>query len=105
MMAKTIPTRTDLGRYQFSIALGETVFILAFAFNRRDSHWYLGLTNAAGESIRDPVRVTPNWPLFRQLVQQGRPDGLIMAIDPQGNLEPGLADLGAQVRLTFEDGS
>ena len=104
-MAVIIPTRTDLGRYRFSIELTGVVFIFALAFNRRDQHWYLSLFDNAGEPIRQGVRVTPNFPLFRQLTQQGRPDGFVFAIDPQGDLEPGFADLGAQVKLTYEDGS
>jgi hypothetical protein len=105
MPAVTIPTRTDLGRYRFSVELTDVVFIFALAFNRRDQHWYFSLFDSAGNRIRSGVKVTPNWPLLRQLVQQGRPDGLLFAIDPQGNLEPGLEDLGGQVKLTYDDGS
>jgi hypothetical protein len=104
-MALTIPTRTDTGRYRFSIELSGVVFVFVFSFNRRDDHWYFDLLDNAGEAIRSGVRVTPNFPLLRQLVQQGRPDGLLFAIDPQGNLEPGLEDLGGQVKLTYDDGT
>lgn len=104
-MAETIPTRTDLGRYQFTIALTDVVFSLRFVFNRRDDHWYFDVLDNEGTAVRLGVKVTPNFPLLRQVVQQGRPDGLLMAIDPQGNLEPGLEDLGAQVKMTYEDGS
>lgn len=105
MPVVTIPTRTDIGRYRFSVDLTGVVFVFVFAFNRRDNHWYFDLLDNAGERIRSGVKVTPNWPLLRQLVQQGRPDGLLFAIDPQGNLEPGLEDLGAQVKLTYDDGT
>ena len=104
-MALVIPTSTTLGRYRFSIVLTDVVFTFAFAFNRRDDHWYMSLLDSAGDPVRQGIRVTPNFPLLRQLTQQGRPAGEIYAIDPQGNLEPGLEDLGDQVKLTYEDGS
>lgn len=104
-MAEKIPTRTDLGRYRFTIALSNVIFSLALVFNRRDEHWYLSVYDNDGAAVRLGVRVTPNFPLLRQLTQQGRPAGLLFAIDPHGNLEPGLTDLGGQVRLTYEDGT
>jgi hypothetical protein len=102
-MAEIIPTRTDLGRYRFSIELSETVFNLRLVFNRRDEHWYLDVREGDDDAVRLSIRITPNWPLLRQVAQLSRPDGEIFAIDPQGNLEPGLEDLGEQVKLTYED--
>lgn len=103
-MTVTIPTRQDAGRYRFSVELAGAVYTLVLAFNRRDDHWYFTLLDNAGDPVRHGVRVTPNFPLLRQLIQQGRPEGVLLAIDPQGNLEPGLADLGGQVVLSFADG-
>ncbi len=100
-MALKIPTSTTLGRYRFSITLDNVVFIFVLVFNRRDSRWYFDLLDNEGTAIRQGVKITANWLLLRQLVQQGRPAGSLMAVDPQGDADPGLTDLGAQSILTY----
>ncbi len=102
MAILTIPTRTDLGNYRFSIELDEAVYELVFAYNNRDAHWYFDLFDEEGNLLRAGLKAVTNFPLLRLDKSNDRPPGDIFAIDPtdQGT-EAGLEDLGDSVTLTY----
>jgi hypothetical protein len=105
MAISVVPTRTDLGRYLFSVELTSVVYLIRLVWNRRDQRWYLDLLSAEGEPIRHGLKVVTNFPLLRQLIQQDRPEGWLLAINALDDNDPGLEDLGAQVKLTYVDGT
>ncbi len=102
MAILTIPTRTDLGSYRFTIELDEAVYELVFAYNNRDSHWYFDLYDEEGNLLRAGLKAVTNWPLLRLDKSNDRPPGDIFAIDPTDeDIEAGLEDLGDSVTLTY----
>lgn len=102
MAILTIPTRTDLALYRFTIELDEAVYELSFFYNNRDAHWYFDLSDEAGNLLRASLKAVTNFPLLRLDRSNDRPPGEIFAIDPTGQgIEAGLQDLGGSVTLTY----
>lgn len=101
MAAQVFPTRNDIGRYTFRVELDGGVFGLDFRFNVRDGRWYYDLLDAEGVGIRHGLKVVSNWPTLRTMVQQGRPDGDVYAIRPNGTDDPDRDTLGVESFLTY----
>lgn len=102
MATLTVPTRTDLGAYTFQVELDGAVYRFSFQFNDREGFWYLSIADESGIPIRSGIKVVVNWPLFARAVEEAAPPGSLFAIDTTDqDLEPGLADLGEAVLLTY----
>ena len=100
-----IPTSTALARYTQTTRLGDRTFRLDFAWNQRESSWWLSLYDAEDEPIALGIKIVPRWPLLTMVQDERRPQGEIVALDTTGQDEPpGLRDLGARVLLVFDDG-
>lgn len=108
-MIVEIPTRSDLDRYSLTVDLDDTEYRLLFAWNSRDSHWYLsveladGTALVAGAAIVADAPILPRWAWNANLPA----DGYLMAIDATGEAEePTKYDLGDRIKLLwvpFED--
>jgi hypothetical protein len=98
----TLPTRTDLPRYNFRIVLDEKTFDMHFEWNDRAGAWFLDVYDAANELLVSGVRIVVGFPFLEKYLHLGVPNGLMQAIDTSGqDLEPGFADLGERVLLVY----
>jgi len=101
MTAVAIPTRTDLEAYEEQVDLDGAAYTLSFAWNRRDSSWYLSLADAAGP-IASGIRVVVDTPLTQFVASNRKPPGTLMALDTSGaGLDPGIDELGGRVQLLY----
>jgi hypothetical protein len=104
MATWVIPTRTDLEFYTEQVELGGVVYRLTFAWNLRDSAWYMSIADVDGVAIVSGIRIVVDYPLLNSVSNADRPTGLLLAIDTSGaGLDPGLEDLGDRVLLMHEE--
>lgn len=105
MSTVIIPTTGDLGNYDEQVEIGGAVFGLQFRYNAREACWYLNLLDVNGTILRAGVKLVPNWPLLRLMVDLTRPEGELVALDSRAvSLPPALADLSTLVQLAFVGG-
>jgi hypothetical protein len=99
-----IPTRTDLSVYDFTIELDEVVFRISMVYNVRSAHWHFSVSDLDGEPLREGIKLVSNWPLTLTWVQQGRPDGSMVAANPENDDDPNRDTLGTQSVLVYDEG-
>lgn len=59
----------------------------------RDGRWFLTLADQDGEVLQGSVRVVADWPLTKLLIDERRPQGILMARDSSGRgIDPGYED-------------
>ena len=104
MAVLEIPTRIDLAVYDFTIELDEVIYRLSLYFNRRSNHWYFNIADIDGNQLRSGIKLVCNWALLLQWVQQGRPDGDILATNPESDDDPDRDTLGTQTVLAYNEG-
>ncbi len=104
-MAVVLPTPTDLARYRFRISLSGVVFSFRLYFNRRDQHWFADIADNAGVELRSGVKLVADFPILRTWVQQGRPVGDLLVLDPSSDVDPLLGELGLRSLLVYDDGT
>lgn len=98
-----LPTRTDYPHYEFEIDLEDVTFIFEFMWNGRDEAWYMSIFDVTKTPLLSGRKVVLGFPLLSRFRDPRLPKGEINAIDTTGsNIEPGLSDLGARVRLLYE---
>ena len=98
----TLPTRTDLPRYNFRLVLDEKTFDFHFEWNDRAGAWFLDIYDAVNELLVSGVRVVVGYPFLQKYMYRGVPEGLLQAIDTSDQgLDAGLADLGERVLLVY----
>jgi hypothetical protein len=90
----TVPTLQNFADYTEIVQLGGTTYRLRFAYNGRDSSWYVSLLGAGGDLLIAGVRVRLEWPLLRQHVGGELPLGELIVLDLlRSRAEPGRDDL------------
>lgn len=113
-MPQVIPTSTELSDYTQVTTLDGRSYILRFLFNQREDRWYLNLSDADGVSIVDGIKIVVGFFLLRRVTDARRPPGRLIAKDLTARdaddiaagdkileLDPGLTDLGARVKLLY----
>lgn len=105
MAIQELPTRTDLSVYDFTLELDGEVFTIAMTFNRRCNHWYMSLFDADGVAVREGIKLVANWSLLLTWVQQGRPEGGMIAVNPGNDNDPDRDTLGTECVLTYDEGN
>ena len=103
MAVVTLPNETDLARYRFRVTLSGIVFGFRFYFNRRADRWFFDVEDAEGAVLRAGIKAVADYALFIGWVQQGRPVGELLAIDPASTLDALLEDLGTRVLVAYDD--
>lgn len=102
MTIQTLPTRTDVPRYDFEIELDGVVYVFDMEWNDRDSGWYMSILDRDLTPLLSGRRVVTNWPLTNRYRDSRLPAGTIEAVDTSGSeTEPGLSDLGDRVKLIY----
>lgn len=99
-----LPTRSDLPAYSYVIQLDGVNFGINITYNSRMEHYLIGLSDAFQNTLIAPVPLIVNWPLFDRFVEVRKPQGRLFAFDTSNsNLDPSLGELGARVRLFYEE--
>lgn len=102
MTIQVLPTRTDIGRYNFELELDGQTYTFDFEWNDRDQGWYMTITDINENVLLAGRRIVLNWPLISRYRDAGLPAGTLEAIDTGSNdVEPGFADLGDRVKLLY----
>lgn len=104
MATLEFPITVDFGVYSFRVELEAVEFNFDFRFNPRDNHWYFDLLDSESVAIRHGLKVVSNWPLLRTLIQQGRPDGEIVSVNPTDDDDPRREDFGVESVLAYLEG-
>jgi hypothetical protein len=95
-------TDPDVLAYEQFVDLEQRTYLVKLDWNERDESWSLSLYDHNEERIAvgRPVRIGVD--LLRGVVDERRPQGLLMAVDvTEQHGEAGLADLGGKVKLTY----
>ena len=102
MTIETIPVRSDLDYYSMTVSLAEVDYRLSFAFNTRDSRWYMDVAQADGTVLVSGTPIVVDMPLLLRFTDTDLPAGYLVATDATGaGLEPVKDDFGDRVQLIF----
>ncbi|MEM9407168.1 MAG: hypothetical protein AAGA81_14110 [Acidobacteriota bacterium] len=102
-----IPLRPNGRNFRQRTTLDGQQYVLRFRWSARVSRWHLELLDQAGELLRGPVKCSVAYPLLASTPGvEGIPPGELLFIDdrtpPQ---DPGLEELGREVRLWYREGA
>lgn len=101
-MALVLPNVPGEPFYDFSIDLEGSTFLFTFRWNDRAGAWFMTVGNEAGDIFLADRKVVLRFPLLLRSVDARLPKGELLAVDTAGSdVEPGLADLGDRVILTY----
>lgn len=105
MSAVLLPLRNDIPFFEVRVSLSAREYVLRFNWNERDSAWYMSLYDARLVAIKEGMKVVAGAVLLRTLVYSTtRPPGDFVVIDTTGkDQDPGFADLGSRVVITYDD--
>lgn len=100
-MIVDLPIKQEGAHFGFSCELEGVTYGFVFRWNDRAEQWILDLYDGDGVRLVSGVRVVVNVPLLRTGVA-GLPPGLLSAVDTNGgNVDPGFADLGRRVVVSY----
>lgn len=103
-MIVDLPIRQEGAHFGFSCELGGVTYGFVFRWNDRVEQWRLDVLDGAGDRIVSGVPVVVGVPLLQRFRDPRLPPGLLTAIDTDGGLvDPGFADLGRRVVVSYAD--
>lgn len=101
----TIPTVAGEPYYTLRTRLDGREYNFRFAWNERETRWYMDVLTTAGEPLAVGIKLVANWPLLRFYQWDDRlPPGELVVVDLAGDgSPPGLYDLaiGSRCELTY----
>ena len=80
-MPQRVPLRTSVPAFTQRTSLDGVPFEFDFAWNERESAWYMSVADADCLPLRNGIRMAINWPLLRQVADARRPAGELYLID------------------------
>ena|ERR1019366_8770295 len=89
--------------FDVTVTLDGTDYVLAFAYNQRESRFYVSIGTTAGVWLATGAAVCCNIPLFaNQVHAAGMPAGRLL-VQPNGpnDAPPALGELGASARCVL----
>lgn len=96
-----VPTFTDPFSSQLTTLSGRD-YLLTFAWNLRESAWYLDIADQDGVVLAASLKLTVDYPLLKRATDPRLPAGTLMPLDTSGaGIDPGLDDLGTRVLLSY----
>ncbi len=101
MTTEIVPTRAELELYRMTIDLGGDTYQLDLRYAYRDRHWYLDFSDVDGNPVRSGLKCVVNTPLLLAWVQQGRPEGEVLVVDPATDDIPDRDRFGALAPLVY----
>lgn len=102
-----IPIPAGKAFWDQRVRLDGREYTLRGRYNQRTGKWRLGLLGADGTVLHAGVKVVCHYPLFRNLVNEAGPPGVLMALDTTAidpaleGVDPGLEDFGTRVVLVY----
>ncbi len=112
-MSEIVDTSIELPNYRQVTTLDGQDYVLRFLFNQREGKWYLSVSDQSDLPIVYGVKIVPLISLLRKVRDPRKPPGLLMARDLTAaeadfsagekiaDLDPGLNELGARVKLFY----
>lgn len=101
-MPQRVPLRTSVPAFRQRTSLDGVTFEFDFAWNERESAWYMTVADADGVALRGGVRMVIRWPLLLSVADARRPGGELYLIDVDGTgREAALDDLGVRAVLMY----
>jgi len=84
-------------------ALDGREYVLTFAWNARDGHWYLDVADQDGAALATGCALVVGYPLLYGVTDARRPAGDLAVLDTTGanDVDPGFADLGGRFQLVY----
>lgn len=76
-------------------------YVISFVWNARESRWFVELLDENADPIVSGVKVIPNFPLLRRVVDPRCPPGELAALDNAGDDPIVFADLGTRAILVY----
>lgn len=104
-MISTITTSQTLADYSERVVLDGSEFLLRLFWNQREAKWYLSIYDSSEAPIALGIKVVANRPLLSSVLSPNRPPGEIFATVLDNGPDPGFAELGGRVLLTYVDAS
>lgn len=96
--------QTNGAEFRFSTDLSGVRYVFRFYFNERDQSWAIDMMDPTESPIMHGMRAITHYDLLAQVTDPRKPLGYLMLIDTSGKyLPPGRNDLGARVKLTYND--
>lgn len=97
MATVQLPVRTDSNNYAFTVTLEGQAYEFTFRWNFREGCWEMSIADVVdGLAVRVAVDLLEFVPV------EGKPPGSLLAIDTtDSGTDPGLAELGDRVLLTY----
>jgi len=98
----TLPLRTDLEHYDFSVELDGASYFIEVRYNSRNDSHYLSISDVEGVPLLIGRRVVIDFPLTRRFKNRALPAGEFMAVDTSGQgRDPGAGELGGRVQILY----
>lgn len=76
-------------------------YVIAFVWNEREARWFFDLADENGDPIVSGVKVIPNFPLLRRVVDARCPPGELAAVDNTGDAPILFSDLGTRAVFVY----
>lgn len=101
-----LPTEAQLGfAFSFQASLFGVLYGFNFKPNVSGGYWSFDLLGPDGEPIASGVKAIENYSLLSRCSNADKPPGFLWLIDTSSSREkPALTDLGARLRLVYDDG-
>ena len=102
MAILTIPVRTDLPAYEFSLSLEGATYYFSFEWNERGEFWTMDILDQNQEYIIAGIRMVSNIDLLGRFKDVRLPKGIFLLLDTSGkNRDPSFDNFGTEVLLTY----
>lgn len=99
-----VPTPTAFSVYDFTIDLDSVVYTISMFYNTRSARWYFSLSDIDGNPLRQGLKLVSNWPLTQTWTQQGRPEGELIAANPENDNDANRDTLDVDVFVCYDEG-
>jgi hypothetical protein len=88
---------------EIRVQLDGSTFTFRWLWNERDGHWYMSLSDVAGDEVVNGLRVVVGWDLLKDVTSENAPAGSLFFFDESTSsktvygVDPGEDDLGDRV--------
>lgn len=102
MATLDLPNRTDFPHYIFETELESNTYQFEFRWNDRAQAWFMEMRDVNGDQIISGKRICIGAPILMRHMDPRLPRGELYVTDTlDKDVEPGLADLGGRVILSY----
>lgn len=102
MTVLRIPVRAEVPFYTQRTSLDGRSYLFTFKWNQRSGFWFFDFADQDEDPIVSGVKVVPEIPLLRRIIDERRPAGELIVTDLTGDGEPpGYSDFGDRMILMY----